>query len=105
MYKRQIYNGANNQIRYPFIVEGGQVILSSAVIKDGFITNAMIGGYIQSNNYVWNQSGWHLGKDGTFLNFGSTPGEGSMKQDNQTISVRDQNGVLRVQIGRITGVW
>ncbi|ATN93787.1 putative ATP-dependent helicase [Citrobacter phage IME-JL8] len=100
-----IYNGANNQIRYPFIVEGGQVILSSAVIKDGFITNAMIGGYIQSNNYVWNQSGWHLGKDGTFLNFGSTPGEGSMKQDNQTISVRDQNGVLRVQIGRITGVW
>jgi len=28
-----------------------------------------------------------------------------MKQDNNTISVADGNGVLRVQIGRITGVF
>jgi len=32
-------------------------------------------------------------------------GEGKMKQDNNTISVADGNGVLRVQIGRITGIF
>ena len=65
----------------------------------------MIGNYIQSNNYVWNQSGWRLDKNGVFENYGSTPGEGATKFTNEGIKVRDQNGVLRVEIGRITGAW
>ena len=65
----------------------------------------MIGNYIQSNNYVWNQSGWRLDKNGVFENYGSTPGEGATKLTNEGIKVRDQNGVLRVEIGRITGAW
>lgn len=89
----------------PFVVENNQVFINSLLVKDGSITNAMIGNFIQSNNYVWNQSGWRLDKNGTFENYGSTPGEGAMKMTNETISVRDQNGVLRVQIGRLTGVW
>jgi len=53
-----------------------------------------------------NQGGaGQLDKAGTFENYGSTAGEGAMKQTNQTISVRDSNNVLRVQIGRITGTW
>lgn len=89
----------------PFVVENNQVFINSLLVKDGSITNAMIGNFIQSNNYVWNQSGWRLDKNGTFENYGSTPGEGAMKMTNETISVRDANGVLRVQLGRITGVW
>ncbi|WP_417651062.1 host specificity protein J [Citrobacter sp. FR21M1BA2611] len=100
-----INNQQSGTFSLPFVVENNQVFMNSAFIKDGTITNAKIGGYISSNNYVWNQSGWYLGKDGQFYNFGSTPGEGAMKQSNETISVRDQNGVLRVQIGRITGVF
>lgn len=89
----------------PFVVEGGTVIMNAALIKNGMITNAMIGNYIQSNNYVWNQSGWRLDKNGVFENYGSTPGEGATKLTNEGIKVRDQNGVLRVEIGRITGAW
>lgn len=89
----------------PFVVEGGTVIVNAALIKNGMITNAMIGNYIQSNNYVWNQSGWRLDKNGVFENYGSTPGEGATKLTNEGIKVRDQNGVLRVEIGRITGAW
>lgn len=89
----------------PFVVENNQVFINSLLVKEGSITNAMIGNFIQSNNYVWNQSGWRLDKNGTFENYGSTPGEGAMKMTNETISVRDSNGVLRVQIGRLTGYW
>ncbi|QGF19732.1 tail fiber protein [Shigella phage Sfin-3] len=99
-----IMTGMNGQTQYPFVVEGNQVILNSAIIKNGFITNAMIGNFIQSNNYVFNQSGWRLDKGGTFENYGSD-GEGAMKQTNTTISVRDASGRLRVQIGRLTGSW
>lgn len=89
----------------PFFVEGNAVYMQNAFIKNGSIDNAKIGSFIQSNNYVANSAGWRLDKNGTFVNFGSTANEGSMKQDNQTITVRDRNGRVRVQIGRITGVW
>lgn len=100
-----ISNAQTGAFTLPFVVENNQVFINSAFIKDGTITNAKIGGDIRSNNYVQNVAGWRLDKGGTFENYGSTAGEGSMKQTNQTISVRDRNGVLRVQIGRITGVW
>ncbi|MDK7062748.1 hypothetical protein QP290_26220, partial [Escherichia coli] len=74
-------------------------------IKDASITNAKIGSYIQSNNYVSGSTGWKLDKGGTFENYGAVSGEGAMKLTNTTISVKDGNGVLRVQIGRITGSW
>ncbi|MCE1395291.1 hypothetical protein, partial [Enterobacter bugandensis] len=69
------------------------------------IENAKIGNYIQSNNYVSGVQGWRLDKSGTFENYGSTAGEGAMKITNQTISVKDASNVLRVQIGRLTGVF
>lgn len=101
-----IYSGDDpGNYKLAFAVINGQTYIDDAMIRDASIVNAKIGGAIFSNNYVYDVSGWYIGKDGTFLNYGSNPGEGSMKQSNQTISVRDQNGVLRVQIGRITGVW
>ncbi|EQC1079749.1 host specificity protein J [Enterobacter sp. TCD1-1] len=100
-----LMSGSGDTQYSPFAVINGQVFMSSAFIQDGTITNAKIGDFIQSNNYVVGSVGWRLDKSGTFENYGSTAGEGAMKQTNQTISVRDANNVLRVQIGRITGTW
>ncbi|EKS6389055.1 phage tail protein [Enterobacter hormaechei] len=96
---------AGATVTLPFVIQNGQVFIRDALIGDGTISNTKIGNYIQSNNYVAGSAGWRLDKGGTFENYGSTAGEGAMKQTNQTISVRDSRNVLRVQIGRITGTW
>ncbi|WP_370883805.1 host specificity protein J [Enterobacter cloacae complex sp. 2015409] len=95
----------NGDTQYsPFAVVNGQVFISSGFIQDGTITNAKIGNFIQSNNYVPGQSGWKLDKGGTWENYGSD-GQGARKTTNVTDSIRDANGVLRVQIGKLTGVF
>ncbi|HFU0205417.1 TPA: DUF1983 domain-containing protein [Escherichia coli] len=96
---------AGGAVTLPFVIQNGQAIIRDTVIGDGTISNAKIGNYIQSNNYVAGSVGWKLDKSGTFENYGSTAGEGAMKQTNQTISVKDGNNVLRVQVGRLTGVF
>ena len=96
---------AGGAVSLPFVIQNGQTFIRDTFIQDGTIENAKIGNYIQSNNYVAGSVGWRLDKAGTFENYGSTAGEGAMKQTNQTISVRDSKNVLRVQIGRITGTW
>lgn len=92
-------------VTLPFVIQNGQAIIRDTVIGDGTISNAKIGNYIQSNNYVAGSVGWKLDKSGTFENYGSTAGEGAMKLTNQTISVKDGSNVLRVQVGRLTGVF
>lgn len=96
---------AGGSVSLPFVIQNGQTFIRDTFIQDGTISNAKIGNYLQSNNYVAGSVGWKLDKSGTFENYGSTAGEGAMKQTNQTISVRDSSNVLRVQIGRITGTW
>ncbi|WP_320712046.1 host specificity protein J [Enterobacter asburiae] len=96
---------AGGTVTLPFVIQNGQTFIRDTVIGDGTISNAKIGNYIQSNNYVAGSVGWKLDKSGTFENYGSTAGEGAMKQTNQTISVKDGNNVLRVQVGRLTGVF
>ncbi|EOM1103665.1 host specificity protein J [Escherichia coli] len=100
-----LMTAANGTYTTPFYVTNGAMYVREAFIKDASITNAKIGSYIQSNNYVSGSTGWKLDKSGTFENYGSVSGEGAMKWTNTTISVKDGNNVLRVQIGRITGSW
>lgn len=99
-----LMSGSDDAQHSPFSVVNGQVFMSSAFIQDGTITNAKIGNVIQSNNYVAGQSGWKLDKGGTWENYGSD-GQGARKTTNVTDSIRDANGVLRVQIGKLTGVF
>lgn len=99
-----LMSGSGDTQYSPFAVVNGQVFISSAFIQDGTITNAKIGNFIESNNYVSGQSGWKLDKGGTWENYGSD-GEGARKTTNVTDSIRDANGVLRVQIGKLTGVF
>lgn len=100
-----VTTAAGNSVALPFVIQNGQTFIRASFIQDGTISNAKIGNFIQSNNYVAGSAGWKLDKGGTFENYGSTAGEGAMKLTNQTISVKDGNNVLRVQVGRLTGVF
>lgn len=96
-----VINGSGKNVYSPFIIKDGQALISQAFIGEGWITNGMIGGYIQSNNYVAGSVGWRISKDGNFENNG-TDGSGRMTQTNTAISVYDANGVLRVKMGKLS---
>jgi len=86
----------------PFSVSGGQTFVASAFIQDGTITNAKIGSYISSTNYIAGQQGWILNKDGTFEINGLSPGQGRSMMTNRSLRFWDVNNVKRVQIGDLT---
>lgn len=93
---------AGGVVTLPFVIQNGQVVIRSTVIGDGTISNAKIGNFIQSNNYVAGSTGWRLDKGGSFENYGSTPGQGSMIQNNQKIIIKDGSGVTRVVMGNLS---
>ncbi|MEW5700575.1 phage tail tip fiber protein, partial [Pseudomonas synxantha] len=86
----------------PFAVQGGQTFINAAFIQDGTITNAKIGAYISSTNYIAGQQGWILNKDGTFEINGVVPGQGRSVMTNRSLRFWDVNNVKRVQIGDLT---
>lgn len=59
-----LMSGSGDTQYSPFAVVNGQVFISSAFIQDGTITNAKIGAFIQSNNFVSGSAGWNLPKSG-----------------------------------------
>jgi predicted phage tail protein len=83
----------------PFVVQGGQVFLRQALIGSGWITNAMIGSYIQSDNYIAGQQGWRLDKSGWFEINASNGSGNRLVIDGSSVRVYDGNGVLRVRMG------
>lgn len=90
---------AGGAISVPFAVQNGQAFLNSAFILDGTITNAKIGSYISSTNYIAGQQGWILNKDGTLEINGIVPGQGRLVINSLNVSVYDANNVLRVRLG------
>ena len=97
-----VMSGVGSSLYSPFVIKDGQVLISQAFIGQGWINNAMIGDYIQSNNYIAGSTGWMLSKSGVFENNGYEPGNGRMVQTNNQISVYDGNGVLRVRMGKLS---
>lgn len=93
---------AGGEVFTPFVVENGQVFMASTFIQDGTITNAKIGEYIASTNYVAGVSGWRLDKSGTFEINGSVPGEGRMIMTHRSLRVYDAANAKRVQLGDLT---
>lgn len=90
-------NGGSSIV--PFVVQGGQVFLRQAMIGTGWITNAMIGSYIQSDNYIAGRQGWRLDKSGLF-EINASDGSGNrLVVDGSSVRVYDGNGVLRVRMG------
>ncbi|MBS4090813.1 phage tail protein, partial [Pseudomonas rustica] len=82
-----------------FGISGGQTFIRDAFILDGSITNAKIGSYISSTNYIAGQQGWILNKDGTLEINGIVPGQGRLVINSLNVSVYDANNVLRVRLG------
>ena len=85
-------------VTLPFVIQNGQAIIRDTVIGDGTISNAKIGNYIQSNNYVAGSAGWKLDKGGTF-EINGVAGGGRMLITSTLIRIYDSNNVLRVRMG------
>jgi len=93
-----VMSGSGGAAYSPFAIVNGQVFISDAFIQEGTITNAKIGNFIQSNNYVVNSAGWQLNKSGTFYINGSS-GTGRMVITNNIIEIFDANNTKRVRMG------
>lgn len=93
---------AGGQVFTPFTVQNGQVFMRSAFIQDGTITNAKIGSYIASNNYVAGVSGWKLFFDGTFEINSAFGGQARQVINNAGGKVFDENGTKRYQWGDLS---
>ncbi|WP_144154434.1 host specificity protein J [Paraburkholderia sp. BCC1885] len=91
-------NGA--AVTAPFVVQGGQVFISQALIGTGWITNAMIGNVIESTVLGANgQPRWIIDKNGSITLNGANAGSGYMTLNDSTLLVYDGNGTLRVRLG------
>ncbi len=93
-----LMSGSSDTQYSPFAVVNGQVFISSGFIQDGTITNAKIGNFIQSNNYVAGSQGWRIDKSGTF-EINGVAGGGRMLISSTLIQIYDSNNVLRVRMG------
>jgi hypothetical protein len=81
-----LMSGSGDTQYSPFAVVNGQVFISSAFIQDGTITNAKIGNFIQSNNYVAGSvrdGGW-INRD--IRNYGDS-WRGAMQINQQSVFV------------------
>ncbi|MDP5165591.1 phage tail protein [Pseudomonas syringae] len=92
---------AGGAISTPFVAQNGQLFLGSTFIQDGTITNAKIGSYISSTNYVAGQTGWILNKDGTFEINSPLAGGGRQVINGEGGKVYDERGQLRYQWGNL----
>ncbi|HGA6550743.1 TPA: host specificity protein J [Salmonella enterica subsp. enterica serovar Virchow] len=104
-----LMSGSGDTQYSPFAVINGQVFISSAFIQDGTITNAKIGNFIQSNNYVSGVQGWRIDKNGNAELHGklyADSGQFAFNGENNTVVING-NGVTvnlpggeRVVVGR-----
>ncbi|RON82419.1 host specificity protein J [Pseudomonas chlororaphis] len=96
-----VVNGLGGSPSAPFVVQNGQTFINSLFVMDGSITNAKIGNYIQSNNYVAGSTGWRLWFDGTFEINSALGGGARQVINNNGGKVFDENGMKRYQWGNL----
>lgn len=90
---------ANGNIASPFVIQNGQTFISQAFIGTGWITNAMIGGVIQSSvNDSTGSPLWSIDKGGSMTMRGSGSGWRT-ERDGNGARLYDGNGVLRFRWG------
>src|SRR5690625_2976673 len=97
-----LLNTLNGVTTTPFVVEGGQVFMNSAVIKQADIVNLIVTGVLQSPDYVPETSGIRLNfVTGEFEVNATVPGQGRTTMTNRAIKVYDAQSPprLRVQLG------
>lgn len=60
-----VVNPTNGKMEPVFVIKNGQLFVRDTFIEDGSITNAKIGNFIQSRNYVAGRTGWKIDKSGS----------------------------------------
>nr|WP_156356707.1 phage tail protein [Pseudomonas sp. NBRC 111142] len=94
-----VVNNINGTLTSPFTVQGGQVFISQALIGTGWITNAMIGDTIQSNDFIAGQRGWRIQKSGAIeINGTGTSGE-RLTITNSSVNTYYSNGQVATKMG------
>ncbi|WP_277977377.1 host specificity protein J [Pantoea endophytica] len=93
-----VASGSGNNVFSPFIIRNGQVLINQAFIGEGWIENAMIGSFIQSNNFVSGSAGWRLDKSGLFER-NAANGAGRVLDSGVLKLTYDGNGTLRIREG------
>ena len=83
----------------PFVIQNGQTFIRDTFIQYAAITLAKIG-ELRSSNYIAGQSGTIMKSDGTFEVNGAAAGQGRILINNEGQKVYDQNGTLRVVVGK-----
>lgn len=96
--KFAVVNGTDTNLSVPFVVSNGQAFIREAFIQDASITNAKIGGALQSTDYVPGLTGWILPKTGPWEMNGYAPGQGRMTMSNGSIRFYHPNGVLGIDL-------
>jgi hypothetical protein len=95
-----ILNSISGTVTSPFIVQGGQTIINSAVISQADILNLIVTGELRSGNYIAQQQGIRINfVTGEFELNGAFPGGGRKLDTNRGSKIFDNNNVLRTQLG------
>ncbi|ECX6472594.1 host specificity protein J [Salmonella enterica] len=104
-----LMSGSGNTQYSPFAVINGQVFINDAFIQNGSITNAKIGNFIQSNNFVAGSAGWRIDKNGNAELHGklyADSGQFAFNGENNTVVINGSGvtvnlpGGGRVVVGR-----
>ncbi|MCP6695848.1 host specificity protein J [Pseudomonas donghuensis] len=95
-----VVNGINGALASPFAVQGGQVFMNSAFIRQADIVNLIVTGTLRSGDYVPGVSGIMLNfVTGQFELNGSFPGAGRSTHTNRSLRFWDANNMKRLQLG------
>ncbi|MBW9469747.1 DUF1983 domain-containing protein [Escherichia coli] len=92
-----VTTAAGNSVALPFVIQNGQTFIRDSFIQDGTISNAKIGNFIQSNNYVAGSAGWKLNKAGD-AEFNNVTVRGTVYANNGSFT-----GTVYAINGRFTG--
>ncbi|EMY9168404.1 host specificity protein J [Salmonella enterica] len=105
-----LMSGSGNTQYSPFAVINGQVFISDAFIQNGSITNAKIGNFIQSNNFVAGSAGWRIDKNGNAELHGklyADSGQFAFNGENNTVVINGSGVTVNLPGGGrvVAGRW
>jgi predicted phage tail protein len=93
---------AGGTVMLPLVVQGGQTFINQALIGKGWIQNAMIGDYIQSNSWDGTGNvGWHINKSG-FATFNGVTVRGSIYATSGNFAFNGANNVVVIDGNGLT---
>ncbi|HGY2797008.1 TPA: DUF1983 domain-containing protein, partial [Citrobacter amalonaticus] len=106
-----IYSGSDpGNYTAAFFVYNGQVFIRDALIQDASITNAKIGSYIRSNNFLAGTRGWNIDKSGDCEFHGklyATSGQFAFNGVNNTVVINGNGITVNLSGGGrvVVGKW